>query len=622
MLCLGDSAGMDDFNEFIFSCNLVDIPLIGKKFTWFGREKKRSKLDRFLISEDLFAGFPNLVVKALNKNLSDHVPLVLQWHCRNWGPKPFRYFNWWSECQGYFDVVASAWLECAVVGWGGFRLFKKMKAVKVSLKAWAGKNAIKHWQRTNEIEEDLDSLLVSVENSEESSLWNEDVFNFKTKCLWEEYNHLESMWRQKSRIRWLKDGDQNTRCFHSACNSRLSHNSIHGLFVEGVWIDDPEMLSWKIVCSPKSVGGLGIINLKQKNLALLGKWYWRFATDDNALWKKLLTSKYNVTGRVWCLSDFPAVNCSYVWKNIIALSFDSDLTVLLRRENFFWELGQGSKLSFWLDCWCSDVPLVVLFPRLFSICLLKEGSVAEFFSNDRWVVPLRRRLFQWECSDLEALLSKMENLKPTSLRGDRLVWKGCKKGILTSKDLYLSFFPVLNSVLKKWWPHLWHLKIPSKVQVFLWQISHDCIPCNAFLIRRHIIPENTFCCRCLTGVEDCFHVIFDCPLSLAVWNVFVSWWGCELPRVSDCTGLLLWTMETFHQECFKNCWHLATSALLHTLWSYRNKVLFDKALWDSDVIFQVIVRSSFAWGNARLKEQISSFYDWSSSPRTSVIFSP
>ncbi|XVE97847.1 hypothetical protein REPUB_Repub03eG0054100 [Reevesia pubescens] len=401
MFCLGDSAGMDDFNEFIFSCNLVDIPLIGKKFTWFGREKKRSKLDRFLISEDLFAGFPNLVVKALNKNLSDHVPLVLQWHCRNWG------------------------------------------------------------------------------------------------------------------------------------------------------------------------------------VLLVLQWHY---TD--------------------------------------LLSFDSDLTVLLRRENFFWELGQGSKLSFWLDCWCSDVPLVVLFPGLFSICLLKEGSVAEFFSNDRWVVPLRRRLFQWECSDLEALLSKLENLKPTSLRGDRLVWKGCKKGILTSKDLYLSFFPVLTSVLKKWWPHLWHLKIPSKVQVFLWQISHDCIPCNAFLIRRHIIPENTFCCRCLTGVEDCFLVIFDCPLSLAVWSVFVSWWGCELPRVSDCTGLLLWSMETFHQECFKNCWHLATSALLHTLWSYRNKVLFDKALWDSDVIFQVIVRSSFAWGNARLKEQISSFSDWSSSPRTSVIFSP
>lgn len=49
--CVGLLKGSRDFGMFIDSCKLVDLPLIGKKFTWYGPEKKKSRLDRFLVEE-------------------------------------------------------------------------------------------------------------------------------------------------------------------------------------------------------------------------------------------------------------------------------------------------------------------------------------------------------------------------------------------------------------------------------------------------------------------------------------------------------------------------------------------------------------------------------------------
>ena len=41
------------FNEFIEECVLVDLPLCGRKFTWFkGDGRSMSRLDRFLLSEE------------------------------------------------------------------------------------------------------------------------------------------------------------------------------------------------------------------------------------------------------------------------------------------------------------------------------------------------------------------------------------------------------------------------------------------------------------------------------------------------------------------------------------------------------------------------------------------
>jgi len=48
----------------------------------------------------------------------------------------------------------------------------------------------------------------------------------------------------------------------------------------------------KKVCEPRDYGGLGVIDLRKFNLALLGKWIRRLGTNKGGLWKEILVSKY------------------------------------------------------------------------------------------------------------------------------------------------------------------------------------------------------------------------------------------------------------------------------------------------------------------------------------------
>ena len=56
------------------------------------------------------------------------------------------------------------------------------------------------------------------------------------------------------------------------------------------------MVKWASVCTPISSGGLGIRKIRLFNIAILGKWLWRFGIEKNALWRKVIELKY---GCLW-----------------------------------------------------------------------------------------------------------------------------------------------------------------------------------------------------------------------------------------------------------------------------------------------------------------------------------
>jgi hypothetical protein len=53
--------------------------------------------------------------------------------------------------------------------------------------------------------------------------------------------------RQKSRIRWLKEGGKCTKFFHQVANGNRRNNSIESLVVNGTPISDPTIVSNHIV---------------------------------------------------------------------------------------------------------------------------------------------------------------------------------------------------------------------------------------------------------------------------------------------------------------------------------------------------------------------------------------
>jgi hypothetical protein len=52
------------------------------------------------------------------------------------------------------------------------------------------------------------------------------------------------------------------------------------------------MVDWATVCKPKELGGLGILNTKLMNIALMLKWIWKLYQGAEGLWVDLLQAKY------------------------------------------------------------------------------------------------------------------------------------------------------------------------------------------------------------------------------------------------------------------------------------------------------------------------------------------
>ena len=58
------------------------------------------------------------------------------------------------------------------------------------------------------------------------------------------------------------------------------------------------LVKWEVVCVDKEKGILGIRKLVLLNKALLGKWIWRFASEKENLWKKVISVKHGQESRV------------------------------------------------------------------------------------------------------------------------------------------------------------------------------------------------------------------------------------------------------------------------------------------------------------------------------------
>ena len=57
--------------------------------------------------------------------------------------------------------------------------------------------------------------------------------------LWAAATAYESMLRQKSRVKWIREGDSNSTYFHRLINHRRRVSAFQGLLMDGEWVHDP-----------------------------------------------------------------------------------------------------------------------------------------------------------------------------------------------------------------------------------------------------------------------------------------------------------------------------------------------------------------------------------------------
>ena len=121
-----EASSINEFNEWISELELVEIPSVGRKFTWFKPNgASRSKLDRFLVSHEWLLKWPDCSTLILDRNFSDHCPILLKATNIDWGPKPFRVFDCWLKDKSFDRTIRDCWRNTQPRGWGGYAIKEK-----------------------------------------------------------------------------------------------------------------------------------------------------------------------------------------------------------------------------------------------------------------------------------------------------------------------------------------------------------------------------------------------------------------------------------------------------------------------------------------------------------------
>ncbi|GKV23016.1 hypothetical protein SLEP1_g32806 [Rubroshorea leprosula] len=229
----GVSKEMEEFDSFIQDAGLVDLPLTGRKYTWYNSNGLyMSRLDRFLFSEDWLMKWGDIRQWGLKRTVSDHCPILIKEEKVDWGPKPFKFFDAWLDQPGCMEMIRKVWNSAEIKGWKGYRLKEKLKKTKKALKEWSGNSMPEVDKKINEAEMEIAALDSKGENNHLSTM----EVDRRRRCflqLWENLKIKESMWQQKSRKMWLKEGDANTKFFHRCVKSRWRKNEINSVQIKG-----------------------------------------------------------------------------------------------------------------------------------------------------------------------------------------------------------------------------------------------------------------------------------------------------------------------------------------------------------------------------------------------------
>nr|GEX72117.1 hypothetical protein [Tanacetum cinerariifolium] len=110
----------------------------------------------------------------------------------------------------------------------------------------------------------------------------------------------------------------------------------------------PIKVSWKCVLAAKDIGGLGVSSLFALNQGLMFKLVWRFFSQKNLLWVRVVKALHGDDGK----------NCFITPK-----------------------LGNGVNTSFWDVAWCWDIAFKNLVPRLYALESMKNIEVASKLSH-------------------------------------------------------------------------------------------------------------------------------------------------------------------------------------------------------------------------------------------------
>ncbi|KAJ3694602.1 hypothetical protein LUZ60_010082 [Juncus effusus] len=147
-----------------------------------------------------------------------------------------------------------------------------------------------------------------------------------------------------------------------------------------------------------------------------------------------------------------------------------------------------------------------------------------------------------------------------------IVWRWGTSSIYSSQIAYKHL--IHPGVIIGWQSHLWKLKAPSKVKLFLWLAINDKILTSDNLQKR----GSPICIMCRRAPETGPHLLSFCPYAVGIWTHLLTQWNMydNADNFFDkwrTTSSILPTQE-------RKKWNATWAAACWMIWTERNKRIF------------------------------------------------
>ncbi|KAJ3703992.1 hypothetical protein LUZ61_007697 [Rhynchospora tenuis] len=261
------------------------------------------------------------------------------------------------------------------------------------------------------------------------------------------------------------------------------------------------LIAWDNICKPKSIGGLGVLDIQLLNLALISKWLWRWLAFENAPLTNLYNSSSSLTHQL--------VPANTTLSRVFLQAWH------LFSMGFSFSIGSGRQALFWHHDWGLGI-LKHTFPHLFSFASDYLITVRNFVrlawtnQDDLFMPSLPSSgLSTSELHQLLLLLNNNPNLFLSfdSHLPDKPLWKLHPPSF--SSNSFYKFFKTTPAPLSNL-RLIWKLKAPPRMIVFAWQLLQHRIPTQDVLQKRGWHLANR-CPLCYAAPETPQHISQDCP---------------------------------------------------------------------------------------------------------------
>ncbi|GJZ28997.1 RNA-directed DNA polymerase, eukaryota [Tanacetum coccineum] len=516
---------------------------------------KLSKLDRFLISEDVTIRLPDVRITALDRLWSDHNPILLHIDKTDFGPTSFKLYNSWLLRDGFDNLIKEEWELLD----SNLKCHEKFRRLKDKIKQWS--NNIKTLERNRKIValEEINSIEKRID---EGSAMPSD--NDHRLILLQEIEKIDKFASmdiiQKAHVKWDIEGIENYKTSSMGSQQKkgghqdrrktlktaVGNGLITGVNIKNSTINVSHLFyaddviittDWNAKDMDNIIRVLHMEDVVdtfsyrlslESNLSVIGgspDSYKSVLVNQSFPGKKKEVSIHlvcselsrafgaNIVGNLQFYSlersvllitplfllDLNLLNCHLIPKTIESAISWSPKVVLKSmesiRRNFFNGIRDGECLK---------------FANLFIGVDIEVCSVAAKMSAP-FVSSLRRDVRGGEES---AQLSRISDLLDTvvlSNMGDRRFWDLNGDGCFRVKDVRRLLDDML--LPKSDVPSRWVKQIPIKVNVLAWKISMDRLPTRVNLHRRGVQVSPISCPICCEALENLDHLLFCCDLA-------------------------------------------------------------------------------------------------------------